>query len=142
MIELVRFTAEHALAIDPVAEQGRYKAYVTPAAAKVYEGPFSRTALLDGKPIVCAGLVNKWVDSWTAWAYIDVAAGAHMLAVTRAIRQAFPDLPHGRIEATTPIDYAAGRRWLELLGFKNETPDGMAHFTPDGRTYCLYAKVN
>jgi len=134
--------ADHALAIFPVAEQGRCAAYLTPDAAKAYEGPFSRTAMLDGKPLVCAGLINKWVDSWSAWAYIDVAAGSHMLTVTRAVRRAFPDLPCGRIEATTPIDYDAGRRWLELLGFKNETPDGMACFTPDRRTYCLYSRVN
>jgi hypothetical protein len=65
-----------------------------------------------------------------------------MLSLTRAIRKALPDLPSGRIEAATPMEYHAGRRWLELLGFTLETPYGMAHYTPDGRRFGLYSLVN
>jgi hypothetical protein len=126
--------------MTPAAEV--YRSFVTPAAAKVLEGPFASTCLVDGKPVACAGIANKWLDSWLAWAYFDAAAGKHMLAVTRAICKRFDDLPKGRIEAATPIDFPAGRRWLEMLGFELETPNGMRHYTPDGRTFALYSRVN
>jgi hypothetical protein len=142
MIEIVPYKAEHVAAIVPNVESAQYGAFATPAIARTLEGPFAKTALLDGRPIACAGLANRWYESWIAWAYLSRDTGKHMLPLTRAIRQALPDLPQGRIEASTPMDYPEGRRWLEMLGFKCETPNGMAHWTPDGRSFALYSLVN
>lgn len=142
MIEIVPYKAEHIQAIEPTSDASHYKALTTSAIARTLEGPFAKTALLDGRPIACAGLANRWYESWIAWAYLSKDTAPHMLPITRAIRKMLPDLPKGRIEAATPMDYQAGRRWLELLGFNLETPFGMAHYTPDGRRFGLYSLVN
>lgn len=142
MIEIVPYKAEHVAEIVPTGDAAAFKAFATPAIARRLEGPFAKTALLDGRPIACAGLSNKWYENWVAWAYLSKDTAQHMLPITRAIRKAMPDLPRGRIEAATPMEYAAGRRWLEMLGFTLETPGGMAHYTPDGRTFGLYSLVN
>lgn len=142
MIEIVPYRAEHLAAIEPTEDAAYYKALTSPAIARTLEGPFAKTALLDGRPIACAGLANRWYESWIAWAYLSKDTGRHMPAITQAIRRRMPELPKGRIEAATPIDYAAGRRWLELLGFICETPEGMRHYTPDGRSFALYSLVN
>jgi hypothetical protein len=142
MIELVPYRAEHVAAIVPTPDAEAFKAFTTPAVARSLEGPFAKTALLDGRPIACAGLANRWYESWITWAYLSRDTAKYMLPITRAIRKALPDLPKGRIEAATPMDYAAGRRWLEMLGFTCETPNGMRHYTPDGRSFALYSLVN
>lgn len=142
MFEVVRYRAEHLAAIEPVFAETQYKLFATPALAKALEGPFAYTAMANGRPVAAAGLANKWVDYWVAWAYMSADAGKHMVPITRAVRRILPELPKGRIEAATPISYGAGCRWLEMLGFKCETPEGMAHYTPDGKTFSLYSRVN
>jgi hypothetical protein len=141
-MDIVPYKAEHALNLDAVMEQAQYKAFMTPALALSLEGPYSRTGIIDGRVIGCAGVANRWLENWIGWAYLSRDAGRHMLEITRGVRKAIPSLPRGRIEAATPMDYVEGRRWLEMLGFKCETPAGMAHYTPDGRSFALYSMVN
>jgi hypothetical protein len=44
-----------------------------------------------------------------------------------------------RLEATTPVGFVAGCRWLELLGFEPEAT--MPNFAPDGSGHRLYARL-
>ena len=48
---------------------------------------------------------------------------------------------YGRIEALVVSGFAAGARWMEMLGFELETPKGMKSFGPNGETYMLYART-
>jgi hypothetical protein len=143
MIQVVPYRAEHLLNMEPAIEHNIFAQFVTPAVARSLEGVYARSMLTeDGTALGCAGLAPRWHEHWMAWSYLSVHADKHMLRMTRAIKAARPMFPRGRIEAATPMDFKAGRRWLEMLGFKCETPNGMAHYTPDGASYALYSMVN
>ena len=46
-----------------------------------------------------------------------------------------------RAQAIVRADFPKAIKMLEVLGFKNETPDGMEHFFPDGTMGYGYAKI-
>ena len=99
------------------------------------------TALVDARPICCAGLIEVWQGRAYAWALLSDSAGPHMLGLTREIRSRFLSQPFARIEMAVDADFEAGRRWAVLLGFKLETPEPMAKFLPSGRDAYLYART-
>ena len=46
-----------------------------------------------------------------------------------------------RAQATVRTDFPQAIKMIEFLGFKNETPDGMEAYCPDGAKSYLYSKV-
>lgn len=80
----------------------------------------SWTAVHDGLPICCGGLVPMWDGRAYAWTVIDADAGPHMLRLTRAIRSLLAASEWRRIEMAVRADFEAGRRWALALGFVHE----------------------
>lgn len=107
------------------------------------ESPFGEawTALVDARPVACAGLVEVWEGRAYAWALLAEDAGPHMLAVTREIRSRIALAPFRRIEMAVAAGFTAGCRWAGMLGFICETPQPMRAYLPDGRDAWLYARV-
>lgn len=101
----------------------------------------SWTALVGGRPIACAGLVEVWEGRAYAWALLATDVGPHLLAVTREIRSRLAATPCRRIEMAVADGFDAGCRWARLLGFYCETPQPMRGYLPDGRAAWLYARV-
>lgn len=99
------------------------------------------TALVDGEPVACAGLVEVWEGRAYAWAILSDNAGPYMLPLTREIRSKLDAAPFRRIEMAVDADFDAGARWAEMLGFRCETPAPMAAYLPNGRAAYLYARV-
>jgi hypothetical protein len=102
------------------------------------------TALLqeeDGgaRVIACLGAHALHPGRALAWGLLSRDCGPHLLALTRAVRRWLASCPYARIEAHAEQGFAAGARWLRLLGFACETPQGMRRFTPEGRDSRLYA---
>lgn len=99
------------------------------------------TGMVDGVPVVCAGVAPLWGGRYMAWSFLSEAAGPHMLKITRRVR-AYLDLRNfRRVEAYVDEDFEAGHRWMEALGFVRETPGVMEKFLPSGRGQVLYARV-
>jgi len=46
-----------------------------------------------------------------------------------------------RLQSIVKCDYAIGKRFVEAFGFKNETPDGMKGYHPDGSSVYMYARL-
>lgn len=88
-----------------------------------------------------AGVVPQWEGRAQAFAFIGANAGRHFLAIDRAVRRFLRDCPYRRVEAHVDVNFPAGMRWLELLGFERETERPMRKFSPDGRDCHLYARV-
>jgi len=105
--------------------------------------PYGRawTAMADGAPVACGGLVEVWTGRAYAWALLSESAGPHMLALTRAIRSGLAQSPFRRVEMAVDAGFDAGRRWAELLGFRLETPEPMRAFLPNGRDAYLFART-
>lgn len=89
--------------------------------------------------IACLGAYALHPGRALAWGLIARDCGPHLLALTRAVRRWLASCPYARVEAHAEQGFAAGARWLRLLGFACETPQGMRRFTPEGRASSLYA---
>lgn len=99
------------------------------------------TAEHDGRVIACAGVVEVWPGRGMAWALVGEGAGRAMLAIHRAVSGFLIQAPYRRIEATVDAGFDAAQRWIEMLGFTCETPNGMRGFNPDGSDSFLYSRV-
>jgi len=102
----------------------------------------SWTGRIDGRVVVCAGILPLWPGRSQVWAVIasDIG-GAGMLRLTRAVRRFLMLQTAGRIEATVVAGFEAGYKWMDILGFERETPEPMRGYLPDGRDAVLYARV-
>lgn len=79
------------------------------------------TAISNGEIIACGGIART--DGYgTLWGYISQDAGKCFVALDRIVRRLLETCNLQRIEATVQADFAAGERWLALLGFKMEKP--------------------
>ena len=134
---VVPFAHEHLAQINvQPAQRAGYE-----AASPLLNGP-AYTALVDGKPVACAGVVEMWPQRGYAWALLDRDAGRHLLTLTREIRARLDGLGFRRIEIAVDAGFAAGVRWARMLGFTCETPSPMRAFTPEGRDCYLFARVH
>jgi hypothetical protein len=106
-------------------------------------GPYGQawTALIDGRPVACAGLVEVWSGRAYAWSLLAEDAAPHMLRITRAIRCALDRSGYRRVEMAVTVGFDAGCRWAEMLGFRCETPEPMRCYLPNGIDAWLYART-
>lgn len=98
------------------------------------------TGMVGNRAIGCAGLVEQWGGRACAWAVLSAETGPHMLAISRAVRRGLDMHGYRRVEAAVRVDYPpAGKRWMELLGFRWECRAEC--YTPDGVAADLYSRV-
>lgn len=140
MIEIVDFDRAHlsAMAVQSaqLAGVGQFKDCSQEAFGLAY------TAMDNGKPVACAGIVEVWPGRGYAWALLSEQAGRWMVQISRAVRRAIALSGLRRIEMAVDADFVAGRRWAVMLGFILETPEPMRAYLPDGRDAYLFSKVN
>lgn len=98
------------------------------------------TATVDGRVIACAGLISVGTSRLVAWALMTDETAKYMLPITREVNKAIDGRKEKRIETPVKHDFEQGHRWMRLLGFENETPNGMRCWGDDGETYDLYAR--
>jgi hypothetical protein len=89
--------------------------------------------------LACIGLIPFHPRRALAWGLLAGDCGAHFQAIHRTARRYLRVTPYTRIEAHVEAGFANGARWLQLLGFACETPQGMRAYSPEGRTCHLYA---
>lgn len=103
------------------------------------------TAVADGAPIACAGILRMLPHRGVAWAYVGTEVRTREWPVltqrTRQILERAHSAGLKRIEATAAFTYPAHRRWLERLGFRKETPFPMPLYGVDGEAHYLYSSV-
>lgn len=90
-----------------------------PSVAWMLAGRHSSTAMLDGRPVMCGGCVPFSRERAMVWSFIGEEVRGPLFRAVHAYARRFIDaLPYRRLEATTLVDFAAGHRWLRLLGFE------------------------
>jgi len=94
-----------------------------------------------GRILTVLGLLDQWEGRALAWAMLAPDAGPYLLPLTRRIADYLTTSGYRRIEATIDVGFPQGERWAKVLGFVNETPNGMAGFYPNGNPAYLYARV-
>lgn len=143
MIVVTAFRPEHLRRLSLQPAQAQFSAEVIKPGygdMLVSGGP-SFTAMSGGEVLACAGIADVWEGRGIAWALVGERAGRHMLAIHRAVSGFLIQAPYRRIEAMVDAGFDEAHRWIKLLGFQCETPDGMRGFTPDGRDSFLYSRV-
>lgn len=97
------------------------------------------TAMVEGRPIGCAGLLQMWPGRAYAWALLAEDAGPHMLALTRAIRFRLAESGFRRIEMAVDAEFLPGVRWAVMLGFELEAR--ARKYMPNGRDAWIFVRV-
>ena len=97
-------------------------------------------ALLDGKPIAAAGLIEVWAGRAYAWALFADGA-ARQRWVIRAIRSALDSAAFRRIELAVDASFFAGCRFADALGFKVWGDGPQRQYLPNGRDAWVYVRV-
>jgi RimJ/RimL family protein N-acetyltransferase len=141
MLEFVAFKPSHLAAIRLQAVQASAQPLMNAEhGAEIHSAPGRAfTALLDGLPVACAGVIQLWDGRGYAWAYLSDAALRHIKTIHRYACKALARMPWRRIEAAVDPNHPAGSRWLQHLGFKFE---GIARaWTIDGRDVQQWARV-
>jgi len=146
-LEFVQATKEDVLSIEPQPPQG--DTLMLEFGREVFERdlvplPDRAIAIRDcGRCIGAYGLLEMWPGSARVWALFSEALIAQHpvllgLHVKRDLERTWQDGFH-RIEATCDVDYEAGVRFLERLGFEREGL--MRRYSPGGQDNYLYARV-
>jgi hypothetical protein len=141
MVVIVPFRPEHLTALRIQAVQATAQASMTLEHGReiLSVDGLARTALVDGEPIACAGMVEMWKGRAYAWAYLAEGWQRHLRAVHRAVLQTLDTCRWRRVEMAVDCRYPEGKRWAWHLGFEFE---GVARaYTTDGRDCEIWARV-
>lgn len=146
MIRFVPFEPDHFKAIQIQGAQ----AYLSPMQfneeyCRYLEGELAWTGV-NGSVLGCSGVLPLWEGRAMSWAVYDRRVESpsdwgRIFAKTKTILERAHELGHRRIETTVDAEFPAAHRYAQALGFKDETPEGMEAYSPDGRTFHLYARV-
>lgn len=108
-----------------------------------HPGAYTRTILLDGRPIAVIGVVKLWDGVAEAWSVTSdevrrVPLSFHKV-VSGLIKAVERHLGIRRIQMSVDENYSEGHRWAEALGFKREGL--MLKYGPIGENHFLYART-
>lgn len=135
---VVPFRRWHYDWLDPSAVDGPRLAVPEESLERLEDGR-SWTGVVNGVPIVCAGVIQHWRGRSEAWAFMSHRTGPHMLWITREVKKKLDEV-QGRIEITVRHDFVAGQRWAALLGFKIE--GWLERYGPEGESHISYVRFN
>ena len=97
----------------------------------------------DGKILCGFGAAFLWQGCCEVW--FSLVRKEKTISIVRIIKEYLKvqtkALNIRRMHATVKCDFETGRRFIEFLGFKCETPSGMQNYNPDGTTAYLYSRT-
>lgn len=142
MVRTVPFRADHLATLKPQAAQRAEFEAITPESARAHEMAGSGyTILVDDHAVACAVLAELGDGRGAIWALIGADAGPYMRRAWGVATRMMLESGLRRIETIVATDFEAGHRWVKMLGFELETPNGMRSFGPNGETCSLYARI-
>lgn len=130
--------------VDIAVQQGQQAigeaGMVTLAQGRDYAASGPAVAMTRGTdgPLLClAGLRQTHGHYATAWCVMADGKRHDFVAITRACRTLLDFHPHyTRVDTLVHVDYEAGHRWAQMLGF--EPAHVLRHAAPDGGDMMLY----
>lgn len=142
--QTIPFRAEHARAVRLQPSQAHLVSVVREAGYVEMLAERSIVAVSvasNGRIIACGGVMEIWHGRGFCWALVAKSLPSEFIAVHRAARRMLDTCGIERVEAYIDEGFEQGQRWMDLLGFEQETPVPMERFA-NGRACYLYARVN
>lgn len=137
-VEPLKAAHLEALVLQPA--QATWRAGMTHDQFQALAATDAAWAVLDGDQVLmCAGVIEAAPGRGEAWALLSERGGRSMVALTRAVRRYMEAAPFRRIEAVVAVNFAPGRRWAKMLGFRFEGL--MAAYLDDGSDAERWARV-
>lgn len=141
MISFGPFVADHLNQLNVQPAQRWTLGYIPQTLAKDLEALWSNTIFLDGKPIVCGGVIPQRSDYGVLWSFVACDAGPEHFREIHGLVKAFVNqLPYRRLELHVDVDFENGHRWARALGFRCESWR-MRAFLLNGGDAALYARI-
>ena len=141
MIEVTQFRPEHLTALKLQATQASAQPLMTIEHGQevLAATGIARTVLIDGEPIMCAGLMELWTNRAFAWSYLAEHAKRHFRACHRVALENLAASRWRRVEMTVDVRDPAAKRWAKHLGFSFEGVHRA--WTTDGRDVEMWARL-
>lgn len=98
----------------------------------------SFSGIVDGRVIICAGIIKHEREKGEAWAIVSCETSKHYISAFRALKRYLEFSDFSRVQAVVNYGYEHGYRLVESLGFKMEAPR-MANYHGIGRDASLFA---
>jgi len=103
------------------------------------------TVIKDDKIVSVFGIVPMWDGVAEIWFMptkdiLDSKIKAYLF-IKKTFEKTIKEHNLRRVQATIRTDYPRGKKMIERLGFKNETPEGMREYCPDKCDAWLYARL-
>jgi hypothetical protein len=104
-------------------------------------GP-SFTAVVDGVPIACGGIMMPWEGVGMAWMILSEDAAWHWLWLSKTTKRTLRVLIQlhrlHRVEAVALEEAPVNQRWLEWMGFGREQHGVARQYVADRRNMIRY----
>lgn len=138
-MRIIPLTKEHLDRIQAQDAQEYVSAWITDQIKAELTQGMSFAAVEGDEVLCCAGILEYWEGRAAAWAVIAGNLGRRFIPIHRAAESFLKDSSYRRLEATADIGFCNGHRWLEMLGFKLETPV-MKNYLPTGGDAAMYVR--
>lgn len=117
-LTVARFVPAHFAALE-LQDSQRYVRDHMPIERliRLANGGPAYTGFVDGRVICCGGLREYDENRGVLWSFIGRDAGPHFVQLHRYVARFIETVDRAHIQATCRTGFAAGARWLELLGF-------------------------
>lgn len=139
MVNIVPMKKFHLDRLHAQGAQEYVSAWITDDVKRELEHGMSFAAVDGDRVLGCAGVVEYWNGRAAAWAILGSNLGRQFVAVHRAVKTFLDLSDYKRLEATTDIGFCNGHRWLEMLGFAQET-ERMPAYLPNGGDAAMYVR--
>lgn len=135
----IPFKAEHLTELALQPSQTYLSEYAQAEGPNLEKHP-SYTAIIDGKVMGAAGVIEQWSGRGTAWALIGDTGPKDFISIHRAVLRFLDVCYLKRVELTADCDFPAAHRWARMLGFNLEC-ERMVAYAPSGKDCSLYARI-
>ena len=142
MVEIVPFKPEHLAALRLQGAQAASQPQLTRGHGEDLASlpGAAYTALADGRPIACAGIIRVWEGRGYAWSYLSEEALSRFKDVHRAVLKALRACRLPRVEMAVNPQHPAAKRWAWHLGFDFECL--ARKWAPDGRDMEIWVRIS
>jgi hypothetical protein len=139
MIRIEPLTLAHFDRIRLQPAQGYISEWASP---EIQEGLAAQRsqAFVDGDEVLLVGgAIEMWEGRGVLWSLLSGSIGHRFPAVHRLAQRFIAGLPFRRLEATVDVGFTQGERWVDMLGFRLETPC-MRGYLPNGGDAAMYVR--